>query len=305
MKTSLKKYLLKFIGWINFQIQSRRKISNCFITYAGGWDGACAQAHSIVSIMLFAKKFNLIYLHTPLGNVEHFKGERGEWSKAWESLFSLGYDEIGIDSIDHSVYESKYAKYPVLIRKKKGTIYRVSNCHSYTDQIASEYKSLLKGLNVKYSLNNKKEKNDLFKICLHIRRGDVGVNNINAFRYTDNQFLITKLRKIKSVLDSKKIKHKIYIFSEGYLSDFKDFDFFNPIFKLNEDEFETFNSLVKADLLIMAKSSFSYMAALLNDGIVFYESFWHKPLKEWIDIKEENNFASVLNHKLINYISRL
>jgi hypothetical protein len=32
----------------------------------------------------------------------------------------------------------------------------------------------------------------------------------------------------------------------------------------------------------MAKSSFSYVAGLLNEGIVVYEPFWHQPLTRWV-----------------------
>ena len=80
----------------------------------------------------------------------------------------------------------------------------------------------------------------------------------------------------------------IHIFSQGEESDFKDItDSFNNksiIFHLNEEIQLTFHSLVKADYLIIAKSSFSYSAALFNENTVIGNTvtrWWHKPLKKW------------------------
>jgi hypothetical protein len=51
---------------------------------------------------------------------------------------------------------------------------------------------------------------------------------------------------------------------------------------------ECIEKLAVVDVLVMSKSSFSFLAALLNsNGLVVYHDFWHPPLKEWIraDIK--------------------
>ena len=46
---------------------------------------------------------------------------------------------------------------------------------------------------------------------------------------------------------------------------FKDFEF---IYHINEGIQQTFHSLVKADILIVSKSSYSYCTALLNENRV-------------------------------------
>ena len=82
--------------------------------------------------------------------------------------------------------------------------------------------------------------------------------------------------------------HKIHIFSEGKDDDFKDIELhfkdFEFIYHINENVQLTFHSLVKADILILARSSFSYCTALLNENKVianFIQRWWHKPLKDW------------------------
>ena len=47
---------------------------------------------------------------------------------------------------------------------------------------------------------------------------------------------------------------------------------------------ETFNALVKSQILILSRSSFSYAAGLLNENDIVatnIKSWWHKPLKQW------------------------
>jgi hypothetical protein len=39
--------------------------------------------------------------------------------------------------------------------------------------------------------------------------------------------------------------------------------------------------MISSDILVMSKSSFSYVAALLHQGLVIYEPFWHRPMGHW------------------------
>jgi len=78
---------------------------------------------------------------------------------------------------------------------------------------------------------------------------------------------------------------QINVYSEGEKEDFKELLEIANL-RLDADVFETFYNLVQADILIMAKSSFSYCAALLSRGIIIYEPFWHPPLNDWFILKE-------------------
>jgi hypothetical protein len=53
------------------------------------------------------------------------------------------------------------------------------------------------------------------------------------------------------------------------------------IFHLDEHIITTFIGLVAADELILSPSSFSYVAGLLSDGIVYYKKFWHGKKNAW------------------------
>jgi hypothetical protein len=88
---------------------------------------------------------------------------------------------------------------------------------------------------------------------------------------------------------------KIHIYSQG---DKKDFNFDNNIIlHLNENIEDTFTDLVYADLLVIAPSSFSYSAALLSNGIVYYTKSYHTPLPGWSMIENYRNN----DHEMITF----
>jgi hypothetical protein len=298
----LKQIVKGVLADVNCRIQAAKKANKCYITYAGSGDGAGSQIHSICSILLFAKKFNLTYVHTPVKNIEHYRGDRDEWSRRWENFFSLGNNEIPIKSIESSQVKPVFVKYPFLLNKKNNTLFLVSNCHSYTDTCPSDFSLIIDDLRNKYNLKNdpkRSAKSEELKLCVHIRRGDVNPTNKNSFRYSSNEFIVKNLLKVLEFYNNHNICCRVYLYSEGKEKEFVEFKELNPVFCLNENEFTTFDNLVNADILVTAKSSFSYVAGLLNKGIVFYEPFWHKPLPSWINItSNKEQIAALLSNEM-------
>lgn len=54
------------------------------------------------------------------------------------------------------------------------------------------------------------------------------------------------------------------------------------VMHLDESVEDAFNGLVFADALVTSASSFSYVAAMLTNGVVYYKQFWHKPSIKWV-----------------------
>jgi hypothetical protein len=75
-----------------------------------------------------------------------------------------------------------------------------------------------------------------------------------------------------------------HIYSEGSESEFECFKNPNTVLHLNEDVKTTFIGLIVSDVLVQSKSSFSYVAGLLTQGIVYHIPFWHPPMSKWISI---------------------
>jgi hypothetical protein len=131
-----------------------------------------------------------------------------------------------------------------------------------------------------------REPSDRLQIAIHIRRGDV-IPNAHPMRYSDNDKIARAILSMQLVLDETNLPYQIHIMSEGERANFGLLNDLPVQWHLNSCAVETFDRLVKADILVMAKSSFSYAAALLNSGLIVYEPFWCKPMAHWILLTED------------------
>jgi hypothetical protein len=54
---------------------------------------------------------------------------------------------------------------------------------------------------------------------------------------------------------------------------------------INETAIECLSKLATADILVMSRSSFSYVAGILNtNGIMLYHPFWHTAPSSWMAV---------------------
>lgn len=298
---------------IFFLIPYKKK---CFITCAGKSDGLGAQVQAIYSALLYSSINNITYYHTPLSDIAHNYDNNQEFNKEAEDFFSFSYGEKNISEL-----EEDYKKINLDIFSKKTIIqicaylfssnptiiFQKSHYHNYVNKIAVKYVLIKKKLQDKFYNNPKKklftEDDKCMHIAFHIRRGDV--NSTDTTRYTDNQLIFNKLSDLFLVLTKLNIPFKTSIYSQGKPEDFGNLSSIATL-HLNENVFDDFYSLVKADILFMAKSSFSYSAALLSDGIIIYEPFWHPPLTDWYiadvnintDTKFQNKIKLVHSNKI-------
>ena len=215
------------------------------------YDGFGAQYHALLSGIAYASSKGLIYAHSPLtqvahgGNVSQLNAFIGiKTTPMAEELDTLTIEPFS-DEVHFSEKPSQY----------------------YTPEVVKRIRDF-------YFSTEKPtiEKND---IAVHVRRGDVAATD--GKRYTSND----NYKAILSMLQKEYPTYSITIHSQGSLADFSDLLGENISCKLNEDVRETFHSFVTAKVLVMAKSSLSYSAAILNEGTIYYQEFWHKPLDGW------------------------
>jgi hypothetical protein len=114
-------------------------------------------------------------------------------------------------------------------------------------------------------------------VAVHIRKQNTEDNHTLGV-YNDVYFLNT-IDYIRSTYTDKTIFH---IYSQGDEKNFLHFKNEDVVLHLNEPIESTFYSMVTAQILVMSKSSLSYTAAMLSDGIVYYLPFWHKPASSWL-----------------------
>jgi hypothetical protein len=238
-------------------------MNKIYYTIKGKTDGFGAQYQAMMSGFAFSKFKNYFYFHSPFISMEHnvnvadlnkFIGiNNNELIK--NNLLPQPEDTIIVKPIADEVHWSKTP-----------SIY-------YTDKV-------LKLIRQYYYSTAKPDVGNI-DIAVHVRRGDVDPANP---RFTGNSFYQNLISSLKQKYPSR----EIIIFSEGELEDFKDFGLNKDQFRLNLDVAETFHSLVVANVLVTARSSFSYTSAILNENTVYYQDFWHKKLDHWLDISSLN-----------------
>lgn len=158
-------------------------------------------------------------------------------------------------------------------------------------------------------------------VAIHSRRGDVARGNqiITHKRFTDNAYFYQVMLNIERILTSRGLPYQIHLFSEGSLKlDFPELywidrelneaslrdnhqvngqiiQFNQPIrVHLNGNPMHALHHLISADVIVMAKSCYSYIAGLYNDkSIKMYTDFWFKPQLNWIKINENAQFNTL------------
>lgn len=281
--------LLDSLCWFK---QRLTNVNNCFITCSGKTDGAGAQIQAVLSTMLFANELGIKYIHTPFQKIEHNIENDKLFESKWESFVNLGFNELSIGQIKLDKLDIVQVDHPREVKKIENTLYVIPQCHKFADRNQNLYLKLLPKFRQKYAQSSGKP--DLYfdpskiNVAIHIRRGVV--TKKSSKKYTSNHLVLSLMKEISSALSDLGAEPIFYIFSQGDMKEFLDIHLDRVIFHLNECPFTAFHNMVSADVLVMAKSSFSYSAALFSKGAIIYWPFWHKPLRDWVVVDKKGSF---------------
>eukprot|EP00934_Nitzschia_sp_Nitz4_P006033 Nitzschia sp. Nitz4//scaffold191_size41780//34025//34756//NITZ4_007476-RA/size41780-processed-gene-0.37-mRNA-1//1//CDS//3329540208//6023//frame0 len=124
------------------------------------------------------------------------------------------------------------------------------------------------------------------QIAVHIRRGDVTPCfklAENFSRYLPNQHFMNLIDRYNPENNSKVV---IYSETESFES-FDDFRDRGYDLALDGDITDVWKGMIQSDVVILSRSSFSLVPAILSKGTVVYTPFWHKPLAHW-DVVEDS-----------------
>lgn len=115
-------------------------------------------------------------------------------------------------------------------------------------------------------------------VAVHVRRPN-SHDDRKEGTTTPDAYYLTCIQALRMSKTDK--PWRFHIYSQGDAAEFEVYKTPDTILHLNEDIQPTFLGMVFADALITSGSSYSYMAALLSNGIVIYKNFWHPPLATW------------------------
>jgi hypothetical protein len=286
-----------------------------YITNGITHDGFGARIQRIISVMGLVEylkndlKLEVEYIHTPLSYI--WEGENYNLGylarkgipeypynditvdgylnrcKLWDDKLNFNGNIIGDFYFKNYPLRHGYAQLMSDIKNgdANNKLYVIKALHKEYDSkrldinIIKKYKD---NITSKFSFNQIiKDNNDTKSVAIHVRAKDaLDKKNIDA-RYLDYNYYSDIINKFnnKSGYDLKIYTQKIGFESNKYAG-------CNIIYDDVENDYDTFFNLIFSDYLIVAKSSFSYTAALLNNNTIIYHNLGHIKMAHWIT-KEE------------------
>ena len=242
----------------------------------------------MMSAILYARNSEFTYLHTPLANLDHAIAPVKKYAVDWESFIGLGMNECPVERFHSRTFERKATHSLNELEWQNGVLYQVPHCHAFADEHPQLYEALRHDLRSRYWHNKTggRSNRDRLRIVIHARRGDV--TPCVARRFTPNEDIERTLRGVSDALDHAAIPYQAELVSEGATDDFAGISIDPDRLFLNGDPKQAFHKLVTADVMIMGKSSFSYVAGILCEGTVVYPPFWSAPLPSWLVLDEDH-----------------
>lgn len=231
-------------------------------------DGFGAQFQSIIFYILYAELNGLEFAYRPITDMEHNYDN--------DPNFIVQINEF-INIIDNFSTISNVNMSDV-VDIPSGLIYNTveNSIVMYTDNNPS----LNKIKNCFWKTKDRNVfKNNRINVAVHIRRPNIHDNRIEGCDTNDTYYLAV-INSIRTKYCNKNLIFHIY--SQGEIANFECYKNEDTELHINESVTSTFLGLVGAEILVMSRSSFSYSAALLSDGEVYYLPFWHRPKQSWI-----------------------
>ena len=219
-------------------------------------DGFGSQFQHIIACILFSRHYNMEYVHRPLELVEHNYDNNSKFVENLNSLIKIKSTYRRLNEVPSIEYKNKCTQ------KNFKKLLDMHVDEWLQDPVLDELRDVFKP-----------PKREYVHVAIHVRKTNKQ-DNRHVFDQDDD--IIALMHTLA------KDNIQFHIYSQGDQANFQKFLVFPGIkWHLNEDITTTFRDMVNADILIIAKSSLSYAAALLNKGMIYYQPFWHAFAAHW------------------------
>lgn len=283
-----------------------------------------AQLQRIYGIYAISRLLGVAYLHSPLADVGYQGLSALETNVAdpdfhheFNELFSLPSD------VDSSLSAKPALRLPnislrvanELIAWTKGskmTLVRLAVPHGIADQSPDCY-----GVCQPLSPFSAPPRDGRpLRVALHVRKGEQVI--LESDRMLPNRYYVRVAELIADALETLGLPYEIELWTEVPTSDLvvglyhhgingrltepvattaemyglEEFNALpNLVHRLNGRTIDCLQGLATADVLVMSRSSFSYVAAILNrTGTIMYHPFWHSGMSSWIEVGPDGRF---------------
>ncbi|HEX2978587.1 MAG TPA: hypothetical protein VHO47_05690 [Candidatus Babeliales bacterium] len=254
---------------VNQIATTRKKIA---ITNMERGDGFGAHVQQIIGAAIYAELNHLDFFYRPFTTMEHNYGGSPtdpDFLAKREKLINMIGNFPTIDLALANGYELKTDHYAAFLDTNIRQFPKCSNLKKIKEAFRAN-----KTIPHYFDVNR-------LNIAVHIRRPNPDDNRVYGTDIPNNVYIdiIKKLRKIYAAQNPL-----FHIFSQGESCRFEEFSSPDTILHINEAAEQTYTALVLADVLVTGRSSFSYTAGYLSDGIVYYVSYMHAPFEHWISV---------------------
>ncbi len=235
-------------------------------------DGFGSQYQKIKETYIYCRKHNLQFAYKPFDTVEHNYDADENYNNKLENLINLKNNIINVE---------RNMNIEVLNYHDSRVIYNFEdNINEYCESEHMDFikKCFWQNKDRNYFNNNK------INVAVQIRRENAHDKGLAGERATTpNNYYLNVMNNIREKYKDIGRQLLFHIYSQGDIDQFQELTNDNDVkFYLNYHIVETFIGMVSADILVISPSSFSYVAALISDGEIYYKNFWHKPRKNWI-----------------------
>jgi hypothetical protein len=170
----------------------------------------------------------------------------------------------------------------------------------------------------------------VLRVAVHVRRGELLI--LDQDRMLPNAYYISVAQNVARVLEALRVDYQIELHTEVAEKEFTvqpdDHGMFNRLSSpvivspqmnrleefsalphlvrcINERTIDCLRKLATADILIMSKSSFSYVAGILNrNGVILYHPFWHPAPAFWMAIEPDGRFDELKFREAVGALSQ-
>ncbi|MXO72545.1 alpha-1,2-fucosyltransferase [Alteraurantiacibacter buctensis] len=263
--------------------------------------GAGSRALMTIYAIAWCRRHGYRYRHTPKTRVAHADRAAGDYDAAWERELDLGAGEVPVGrKADPAVFglwelllddaapglsllevaglplAGEFAPYYTFIDRAATEAER--------DRQAAAFLALMKDVlpevRARYRSREAATATSGLTVAVHVRRGDVSTDRPDM--WTDGEAFARALEQVLGELAARGIRPQVHVYSQGEPEDLAALAPLADAITCDGNPIATFRALVQADVLVMSKSCFSHLAALLSEGIVIYEPWRVPPQPGWV-----------------------
>jgi len=283
---SCKKHRTFFLMRVMRAFEQGRITGRLEITTAVKRDGAGAQGLARFSARCFARAYGLTYRHTAFQTMAHAELPMEEWVAAWEQLLELGAEApLASDSNLPMVDLETYAMTPSLWREDR--LLETRHFHAFLELAPTSGQQVARELRSRFIMRHGesiRKTSAPLAVRVHVRRGDVSSDDAQTkHRFVANQQITPIIKAIIRVIQRLGLACEVSLYSLGDELDFKEFKEIPGLkLMLGLSALDTFKELTDSDVLLMAQSDFSHLAALYARGVVICDPRHRAGLPTWL-----------------------